>query len=68
MDNQSLSHVKCKSQYHIVFIPKYSEESAVKDHIWVIGLSMNDPDRFDRAKWKRQNLLGYALMMARDRL
>lgn len=43
-------------------------ECAVKDRIWGIGLSMNDPDRFDRAKWKGQNLLGYALMMARDRL
>lgn len=43
-------------------------ECAVKDHIWGIGLSMNDPDRFDRAKWKGQNLLGYALMMVRDRL
>lgn len=43
-------------------------ECAVKDRIWGIGLSMNDPDRFDRMKWKGQNLLGYALMMARDRL
>lgn len=43
-------------------------ECAVKDCIWGIGLSMNDPDRFDRMKWKGQNLLVYALMMARDRL
>lgn len=43
-------------------------ECAVQDRIWGIGLSMNDPDRLDRAKWKGQNLLGYALMMARDRL
>ena len=43
-------------------------ECAVKDCIWGIGLSMNDPDRFERAKWKGQNLLGYALMMVRDRL
>ncbi len=43
-------------------------ECAVKDRIWGIGLSMNDPDRFDRTKWKGQNLLGYALMMVRDRL
>lgn len=33
-----------------------------------IRLSMNDPDRLDQAKWKGQNLLGYALMMAWDRL
>lgn len=43
-------------------------ECAVKDRIWGIGLSMNDPDRLDRAKWKGQNLLGYALMMTRNRL
>ena len=43
-------------------------ECAVRDGIWGIGLSMTDPDRFDRSKWKGQNLLGYALMMVRDRL
>ena len=35
---------------------------------WGIGLSMNDPDRFDMNKWKGQNLLGYALMMIRKKL
>lgn len=43
-------------------------ECAVKDRIWGIGLSMKDPDRLDRCKWNGQNLLGYALMMARERL
>ena len=43
-------------------------EAAVKDKIWGIGLAMNDPDCLDRAKWKGQNLLGYALMMARSKL
>ena len=43
-------------------------ECAVRDRIWGIGLSMTDPDRFDRSKWKGQNLLGYALTMVRDRL
>ena len=43
-------------------------ECAVKDRIWGIGLSMHDPDRLDRAKWKWKNLLGYTLMMVRDRL
>lgn len=43
-------------------------ECAVKDRIWGIGLSMNDSDRLDRAKWKGKNLLGYALMMVQDRL
>lgn len=43
-------------------------ECAVKDKIWGIGLSMGDPDRFERAKWKGQNLLGYTLMMVRGNL
>lgn len=43
-------------------------ECAVKDTIWGIGLSMKDPNRFDRSKWKGQNLLGYSLMMVRDKL
>lgn len=43
-------------------------ECAVKDRIWGIGLSMCDADRFDRTKWKGQNLLGYALMMVREKL
>ena len=43
-------------------------ECAVKDRIWGIGLSMRDPDRIDRTKWNGQNLLGYALMMVRDKL
>lgn len=43
-------------------------ECAVKDRIWGIGLSMKDNDRLDKAKWKGQNLLGYALMMVRERL
>lgn len=43
-------------------------ECAVKDRIWGIGLSMQDPDRFEQAKWQGQNLLGYTLMMVRDGL
>lgn len=39
---------------------------AVKDRIWGIGLSMKDPDRLNKSKWNGQNLLGYALMMARE--
>ena len=41
-------------------------ECAVKDKIWGIGLSMDDPDRLEISKWKGQNLLGYTLMMVRD--
>ena len=43
-------------------------ECAVKDIIWGVGLSMKDPDRLDKTKWKGQNLLGYTLMMVRERL
>ena len=43
-------------------------ECAVKDRVWGIGLSMHDPNRLDRTKWQGQNLLGYALMMVRERL
>ena len=43
-------------------------ECAVKDRIWGIGLSMKDEDRFEVSKWKGQNLLGYSLMMVRERL
>ena len=41
-------------------------ECAVNDKIWGIGLSMTDPQRLDASKWKGQNLMGYALMMARN--
>lgn len=43
-------------------------ECAVRDTIWGIGLSMNDPKRFDLSMWKGENRLGYALMMVRKRL
>ena len=43
-------------------------ECAVKDRIWGTGLAMDDPDRLDMSKWTGQNLLGYALMMVREKL
>ncbi|MCR5660545.1 MAG: NADAR family protein [bacterium] len=43
-------------------------ECAVRDRIWGIGLSMTDPLRLDKSQWKGQNLLGYALMMVREKL
>ena len=43
-------------------------ECAVRDRIWGIGLSMTDPNRFDKNKWRGQNLLGYTLMMVRGKL
>lgn len=43
-------------------------ECAVKDRVWGIGLSMHDPKRFDESEWRGENLLGYALMLVRQRL
>ena len=43
-------------------------ECAVRDRIWGVGLSMNDSARMYKTKWKGQNLLGYALMMVRNKL
>ena len=43
-------------------------ECAVRDLIWGIGLSMTDPDRFDIEKWKGRNLLGYSLMLVREKI
>lgn len=42
-------------------------ECAVHDLIWGIGLSMKDKKRFDISQWRGENLLGYALMMVRDK-
>lgn len=43
-------------------------ECAVKDRIWGIGLSMNDSNRLKPELWKGQNLLGFALMMVRNKI
>ena len=43
-------------------------ECAVKDRIWGIGLSMNDPKRWEPEQWKGKNLLGYTLMMVREKV
>lgn len=43
-------------------------ECAGKDCIWGVGLSMKNIERFDKTKWSGQNLLGYALMMVREKI
>ena len=43
-------------------------ECAVKDQIWGIGLAMNDPRRYNINQWNGKNLLGYTLMMVRDKV
>ena len=41
---------------------------AVSDLIWGIGFAMNAPERLEPKKWRGQNLLGYALMLVREKL
>lgn len=41
-------------------------ECAVRDRILGIGLGMSNPDRFNPAMWKGQNLLGKVLMDVRN--
>lgn len=43
-------------------------ECAVQDCIWGIGRSMKDEKRYEIQAWKGKNLLGYALMEARNEL
>ena len=43
-------------------------ECTVKDQIWGIGLAMNDPRRYNINQWNGKNLLGYTLMMVRDKV
>lgn len=43
-------------------------EAAPRDRIWGIGMGEKNQDRLDPRKWKGKNLLGEALMVARDRL
>jgi len=43
-------------------------ECAAQDKIWGIGLSMQDERRLDMSQWRGQNLLGFALMLVREKL
>ena len=43
-------------------------ECAVQDRIWSIGLSMKDERRHDLQQWQGQNLLGFSLMLVREKL
>lgn len=43
-------------------------ECAVRDRIWAVGVSLHSASRLDSAKWKGSNLLGYTLMMVREKL
>lgn len=43
-------------------------EASPYDKIWGIGLKATDPDSQKPSKWKRQNLLGKALIRVREEL
>jgi ribA/ribD-fused uncharacterized protein len=43
-------------------------EASPVDPIWGIGLAANNPLAQDPREWKGLNLLGYALMAAREAL
>ena len=43
-------------------------EATSRDSIWGIGIDGSDPHARVPAKWKGSNILGWALMRARDRL
>ena len=43
-------------------------ECAFNDRVWAIGLTMQDENRLNMAKWRGQNLLGFALMQVRAKL
>ena len=41
-------------------------EASPYDTIWGIGLGPDDPDRFDKSKWRGTNWLGEVLMQVRE--
>lgn len=43
-------------------------EASPTDRVWGIGLAASDPEAADPTRWRGENLLGFALMRARDEL
>ncbi|MEO0601626.1 MAG: NADAR family protein [Myxococcota bacterium] len=43
-------------------------EASLRDRIWGIGMGARNPDAEHPAAWRGKNLLGFALMVVRDRL
>ncbi len=43
-------------------------EASPYDKIWGIGMGEDDPDRFDKTKWRGTNWLGEVLMQVREDL
>lgn len=42
-------------------------ECAAQDRVWGVGRSMKDPLRLDIRSWQGQNLLGFTLMLVREK-
>ena len=47
---------------------KIIAEATTKDEIWGIGIDVGDPRVQDQKQWKGINVLGFALMKAREQL
>ena len=47
---------------------KIIAEATTKDTIWGIGIDAGDPRVQDQQQWKGTNVLGFALMKAREQL
>ena len=47
---------------------KIIAEATRKDKIWGIGIDVGDPRVQDPKQWKGTNVLGFALMKAREQL
>ena len=43
-------------------------EASPRDRIWGIGMGTSHPDACNPANWRGKNLLGFALMMAREQI
>ena len=55
-------------EYLVSTAPKLLVEAAPRDRIWGIGLGTKNPAVHDPRHWRGQNLLGFALTEARERL
>ena len=49
-------------------VSKVLVEASPVDKIWGIGMSANEQNAQNPAKWRGQNLLGFALMRGRDEI
>jgi ribA/ribD-fused uncharacterized protein len=55
-------------KYLLASAPAVIVEASPLDTIWGIGLGANNPEARDPRTWRGSNLLGFALMRARDEL